>query len=85
MLRDAPAPAFKAEELAARRTGSARCRIRFCLHRLMKEIGFRISPIEWRTKMVVEGPMVLVLSAALLILIWIVVIFGSGFFGPKTG
>lgn len=35
--------------------------------------------------MVVDGPMVLVLAAALLILIWIIVIFGSGFFGPKTG
>ncbi len=35
--------------------------------------------------MVVEGPMVLVLSLGLLVLIWLIVIYGSGFFGPKTG
>jgi len=35
--------------------------------------------------MVIDGPMVLVLSFGLLALIWLIVIYGSGFFGPKTG
>ena len=35
--------------------------------------------------MVVDGPMVMVLAIAFLIAIWLIVIYGSGFFGPKTG
>jgi hypothetical protein len=35
--------------------------------------------------MVVDGPMVLVLSFGILVVIWLIVIYGSGFFGPKTG
>jgi len=34
--------------------------------------------------MVVDGPMILVVAFAWLALIWIIVVFGSGFFGPKT-
>jgi hypothetical protein len=35
--------------------------------------------------MVVDGPMVMVLALGFLVAIWVIVIFGSGFFGPKTG
>ena len=34
--------------------------------------------------MATDGPMVLVVASGLLAFIWIVVIFGSGFFGPKV-
>jgi hypothetical protein len=35
-------------------------------------------------KMVVDGPMVLVVAFGWLAFIWIIVIYGSGFFGPKS-
>jgi hypothetical protein len=35
--------------------------------------------------MAIDGPMVLVIAFGWLAFIWIVVIFGSNFFGPKVG
>jgi hypothetical protein len=34
--------------------------------------------------MMLNGPIVLVLACAILVVIWIIVIYGSMFFGPKT-
>jgi hypothetical protein len=34
--------------------------------------------------MMIDGVMVLVLAVGVLVALWAIVIFGSGFFGPKT-
>jgi hypothetical protein len=38
-----------------------------------------------RCKMMIDGVMVPVLGLAVLAVLWIVVLYGSAFFGPKTG
>ena len=38
-----------------------------------------------REDKMVDGPTVLLIAFGVLGLIWIVVIYGSGYFGPKTG
>ncbi len=39
---------------------------------------------QGRAEMAVDGAMVLVIAFGALALIWVVVIYGSGFFGPKV-
>ena len=51
------------------------------LHRVKSKKAERSG----RWKMMIDGIMVPVLGLAVLAALWIVVLYGSAFFGPKTG
>jgi hypothetical protein len=51
------------------------------LHRVKSKKAERSG----RWKMMIDGIMVPVLGLAVLAALWIVVLYGSTFFGPKTG